>query len=397
MQTLPEVYQAFVAAEQFRATAQQRDQLVRAIAQAVKRGKTDLLEANTLDLESCREMAVPELLVEWLKLTPERLQQTIDNLLHIAALPDPLGHSVGRLRVPLGAIALIYEGFPQLGLIGSCMAFKTGNSLILKGGSEGSQTHRVVATLIHEAISDCGLPTDILVALPQGSSIKDLVTQERYLRLAIPYGRPSFVQQICRQATVSLLPAAMGNCFLYLAPTAHLDRATEIVRASRLGEPEAATAVEKVLCHRSWLSRGLGLWVRRLVAEFDLLLDAALGEIPELSAVGAPLVEPEHLGQAFLDRRLAVKVVDDLDDAISLINQYSSGHADVLVTDSLSESQQFSERVQSSTIFINSASTFVRCTPQNAALGLTSVKMRGSVRSVGEIDLVSLTAVRRIL
>ncbi|NJK34766.1 MAG: hypothetical protein HC919_07310 [Oscillatoriales cyanobacterium SM2_2_1] len=102
MQILSEVYRAYGVAEQFRAPVAHRDQLVRAIAQAVKRGKTELLEANTLDLESCREMAVPDLLVEWLKLTPERLQQTIDNLHHIAALPDPLGNSVGRLRVPLG-------------------------------------------------------------------------------------------------------------------------------------------------------------------------------------------------------------------------------------------------------------------------------------------------------
>ncbi|NJK34765.1 MAG: hypothetical protein HC919_07305 [Oscillatoriales cyanobacterium SM2_2_1] len=277
------------------------------------------------------------------------------------------------------------------------MAFKTGNSLILKGGSEGSQTHGVVAALIHEALGDCGLPSDLLVAMPQGSSIKDLVTQERYLRLAIPYGRPSFVQQICRQATVSLLPAAIGNCFLYLAPTADLGRATQILRASRLGEPEAVTAVEKILCHQSWLSRGLGHWLQGLAAEFSLLLDDTLVQCPELLGVGTPLVETEHLGQAFLDQRLAVKVVDGLEPAIALINQYSSGHADVLVTDSLSESQQFSEQVNSSNIFVNSVSTFQRCTPQNVALGLTSVKMRGSVRSAGEIDLTSLTAVRRII
>jgi glutamate-5-semialdehyde dehydrogenase len=205
-----------------------RSRTLQAMAKALKRDANDILEANTLDLEASREMAVPDLILEWLKLTPERLQTTIQILQRLSELGDPLRrvlnapyqieHSqVYCQLMPLGAIALVYEAFPDLGAIAAGLCLKTGNSLILKGGSETSHSNDVIVQSLQSALQQTGLPVACLQLLPceQGASIRDLVTLDQYINLVIPYGRPSLVQQVVRQATAPVLKSAMGNCYLY--------------------------------------------------------------------------------------------------------------------------------------------------------------------------------------
>ncbi|NJK61233.1 MAG: hypothetical protein HC918_14735 [Oscillatoriales cyanobacterium SM2_1_8] len=210
------------------------------------------------------DMAVSEILLEWNKLTPERLQATVEGLTALVSLPDPLaaptlyGHGQ---RVPLGTIALVYEAIPQLAWLATAMALKTGNVLVLKGGHECSQTQSVFLDIVNEVLGCHDLPREGVMGLPAGTAIADLLGRERWLRLAILYGRPGFVQQLTRQATVSVVPAAMGNCFYYLAPTADLSLALEVVRASWLSDPDPVSAVEGVILHRQWRDRwGQKLW-----------------------------------------------------------------------------------------------------------------------------------------
>ncbi|AFY70477.1 Glutamate-5-semialdehyde dehydrogenase [Thalassoporum mexicanum PCC 7367] len=404
------VYHAHVASlELARLDIEEKNQAIRKLAIAVKQERNLILEANTLDLEASREMAISETLLEWLKLTPERLLGIAECLEHLAQAPSPLLNQLvqyGYKRVPLGTIALVYEAFPQLALIAIGMCIKVGNSLILKGGNEISHSQQAIAQIAKMVLADCDLPEATALVAPEGSPLKDLLTQERYLRLVIPYGRPIFVQQVCKQATVSVLPTVMGNCYLYLSDSGSLKAVHRIVIASFEGDPEAVNAIEKVVVHRSWLDRGLIKWLATLQKR-NMRLKGCDVTVAYSRNHGDQLLEEVTLesewGKAYLNQTMAIKVVDDLEAAIAWINQYSSGHADVLLTDSLSETHEFSDRINSSNIYINASNQFShrRDLPQGGSaqilLGMSSLKSRGASRYAGAINLESLTTTKRII
>ncbi|MEA5479076.1 aldehyde dehydrogenase family protein [Pseudanabaena galeata UHCC 0370] len=422
------IYKSHAAALQLmQISTRDRDGLLIEIANSIKKHKNAILEANTLDLEASRDMAVPELVLEWLKLTPERLNNAIECLTQLANLPDPLTLHVGingYQRVPLGVVAFIYEGFPQLGLIAAGMCLKVGNTIILKGGSEGTNTQEAIAAIVKEILVARNFPEACMSCVPKGVTLKELIVQEKYLRLVIPYGRPSFVQQVSKQATVSALPVSMGNCYLYLAASGKLDFAKEIILNSRKGDPDAVNAIEKVIVHRSWLDRSLmdrslGEWISLLrkqglvvrgcaetTAYFRQFLEESHSEEtdkPSKILIDQSIESEDIWGHAYLDETIAIKIVNDTEEAIAWINQYSSGHADVLLTDSLSERDHFVSRVNSSTIFVNAHSRFSRCSKPNdsgnakIALGMSSLKTRGASRYPGVIDIYALTTTKQVL
>ncbi len=390
--------------------AQQKNKTLLDLAEALKQERDRILEANTLDLEASREMSVPELVLEWLKLTPERLQNAIDCLKQLAVMPDPLSDRYDRerhRRVPLGSIAFVYEAFPQLSIIAAGMCLKAGNSSILKGGSEGSNSNATIASIITDVIKHSSLPDASVMAAPLGSTMKDLLTQEKYLRLVIPYGRPSFVSQIAKQGTVSVLPTAMGNCYLYLSPTANLEQASKIIKASRSGDPDPVNAIEKVVVHHVWLERGLIDWINGLQQQ-----GLKVRGCESISAycrnrhgsLHREVDEETVWGQAYLDHTIAIKLSHTINDSIDWINQYSSGHADVILTDSLAESQKFAAEVNSSIVFINSPSRFTHIGMTSdkigitqVVLGMSSIKTRGASRRTGAINLTTLTTTKQII
>ncbi|OIP78449.1 MAG: glutamate-5-semialdehyde dehydrogenase [Oscillatoriales cyanobacterium CG2_30_44_21] len=411
------IYKSHAAALQLTQIApRDRDNLLLELTERLKKHKNEILEANTLDLEASREMAVPDLVLEWLKLTPERLNFAIECLKQLASLPDPLTLHVGingYQRVPLGVVALIYEGFPQLALIAAGMCIKVGNVIVLKGGNEGCHTQEAIANIMRDVLIDKGFPESCIASVPRGVTLKELIVQEKYLRLVIPYGRPSFVQQITKQATVSALPIAMGNCYLYLSTTASLDFAKSIILNSRKGDPDAINAIEKLVIHQSWLDQGLGNWLCDLRKQGLVLRGCSEAtayfrqfiedDQSSLASHQQPMESEDSWGYSYLDATLGIKIVKDTDEAIAWINQYSSGHADVLLTDSLSERDRFVSRINSSTIFVNAHSRFSRCArsgdngSMKVALGMSSLKTRGASRYPGIIDIYALTTTKQVL
>jgi len=382
-----------------------RGQAVQAMAQALKQQQDDILDANTLDLEASREMAVPDLILEWLKLTPERLQAAIQILQRLSELPDPIGrvmnanYQVDHCQtysqlMPLGVIVLIYEAFPELAAIAAGLCVKTGNSLILKGGSEASNSNLVIAQALHGAIERAGLPDGCLQALPsdQGASVRDLITQDQYINLVIPYGRPNLVQQIVRQSTAPVLKSAMGNCYLYWSPSGSLDAVRWIILDSHQSEPDPVNAIEKVLIHRHQSPSSLAmLWNSLREKGFEIRGDAELvAEFPDLKRC-----EDGEWRQAYLAKVVAFKVVDSLEAAIAWINLYSSGHADCLVTESYQESRQFALGVNSASTYINASPRFSRNPKRGDSIFLGMSNQKGHRR--GLISLETLTTVKHIV
>ncbi len=383
-----------------------RSRGVQAMAQALHNAFDDILEANTLDLEASREMAVPELILEWLKLTPERLGQTIEILHRIGELSDPirrvmnasyqLDHSQTYCQLmPLGVIALIYEAFPDLAAIAAGFCIKTGNSLILRGGSEASQSNQVIAQALKTALDETGLPLGCLETLPseQGASIRDLVTQDQYLNLVIPYGRPSLVQQVAQQSTAPVLKSAMGNCYLYWSATGSLDMVRWVILDSHASQPDPVNAIEKILINRYQKPSSLAiLWNSLKEKGFELRGDAELvAEFPQQLSLAAE----SEWNKPYLKKIIAFKVVDSIESAIAWMNHYSSGHADCLVTESYQESRQFGLGVDSASVYINSSPRFSRNPKRGDAVFLGMSNQKGYRR--GMINLEALTTLKQVV
>jgi len=382
-----------------------RSRAVLAMAQAIENDFDEILEANTLDLEASREMAVPELILDWLKLTPSRLENTIKILQRLGELSDPLrrvrtadyqqedSQSYTQL-MPLGVIAFIYEAFPDLGAIAAGFCIKTGNSIILKGSTEASHSNAAIANALQTAITKVGLPAGCveLITAEHGASVRDLVTQDEYLSLVIPYGRSSLIQQVVRQATCPVLKSAMGNCYLYWSVNSSLEMIRWMIMDSHESEPDQVNAIEKVLIHRQALPSSLSvLWSSLKEKGFELKGDAELvASFPQLQ-----LAKDEEWGIPYLTKTVAFKLVDSLESAIAWINQYSSSHADSIVTESYQESRQFALGVNSASTYINASPRFSRHSLRGEAVFLGMSNQKGHRR--GFISLETLTTVKHIV
>lgn len=382
-----------------------RSRAVLAMAQALEYALDDILEANTLDLEASREMAVPDLILDWLKLTPQRLEMAVEILKRLGEFSDPLrrvrtaeyqlddSQSYSQL-MPLGTIAFIYEAFPELSAIAAGMCIKTGNSIILKGSTEASHSNAAISNVLQNAIVEAGLPAGCieLISSEHGASTRDLVTQDQYLNLVIPYGRSSLVQQVMRQSTAPVLKSAMGNCYLYWSLNSSLEIVRWTIIDSHQSEPDPVNAIEKVLIHRQTLPSSLVTLFNSLKDKgFEIRGDQELAEaFPQLQ-----LAQDNEWGNAYLTRTIAFKLVDSLEAAISWINLYSSGHADCIITESYQESRQFALGVNSASTYINASPRFSRTPSRGDAVFLGMSNQKGHRR--GLINLESLTTVKHIV
>ncbi|MGB0560854.1 MAG: glutamate-5-semialdehyde dehydrogenase [Spirulinaceae cyanobacterium] len=388
-------------------TDAERRQGLRTMAQFLDDSQARILEANTLDLEMSREMAVPEVLQDWLKLTPERLQRAAQLLAIMGEAHEPVLRvmPVGYAReatqtygqlMPLGVVALVYEVFPELAAIAAGLCLQTGNALILRGSADASHTTATIAQTLQDAIAESQLPPESLLSISaeQGISIQDLVAQDDHLNLVIPYGRASFVQQVVQWTTGPVLPTAIGNCYLYHAPNGQVDLVRQIIIDSHVGVPDPVNAIEKVLLHNSLSA----VTLTRLFAglqEAGFELRGAADLVQQFPDFLDPLASEQEWQRAYLKKTVAFRSVADLEAAIVWINQYSHSHADCIVTQSYRESQQFSQGVNSAQIYINASPRFFRNPKRSNAVFLGMSNQKGQRR--GAIGVESLMTFNQVV
>lgn len=382
-----------------------RGAVITAIADAIQQKQDDILEANTLDLEASREMAVPDLVLDWLKLTPERVHATVRVLEQLGVASDPLHAEtvsdssvehcdVYGSRTPVGTVALVYESFPELTAIAAGFCLRTGNVLLLKGGSEASQTNQVITHIVQDCLAIANLPQSCIQLIPPdwGDVLRELVTLDHYVHLVIPYGRASLVQQVTKQATAPVLRTSIGNCYLFWSVTGNEDMARHVILDSHQSEPDPVNALEKVLIHRACSPGSLASLFADLKAKgLKLKGDSELvSKFPGLSPMG-----DGEWHQPYLDKTVAFRLVDGLDEAIAWINQHSNGHADCIVTDSYNESRQFVMSVNSATVYVNTSPRFYRYPQEGNPIALGMSNQRGTQR--GLIGLDALTNIKRVV
>ncbi len=402
--SLKRVYQSFLELEKTKGIDRSRG--IKEIAKGLKNSADEVLEANTLDLEISREMAVPELIIDWLKLTPERLNDTINILNQLSNLSDPLEKVINASyqlqlgqtycqRKPLGVIALIYEAFPELGIIAAGLCLKSGNSLILRGSSEASHSNAVIADILQNALEQAELPKNCVqfLSTEQGSSIQDLLSKDKYINLVIPYGRPSLIEQVTELSTIPVLKSAMSNCYLYWSSSGDLDLVRTIIIDSHASEPDPVNAIEKVLINSNHKPSSLIRLFNNLEEKGFILRgdDNLVAEFPEQLT---PMQKGEW-GKPYLAKIVAFKKVEAIDKAIAWINHYSSGHADCLITESYNESRQFAMGVDSALVYINSSPRFYRNPKGGESVFLGVSNQKGYRR--GLIGLDTLTTLTQVV
>jgi glutamate-5-semialdehyde dehydrogenase len=338
-----------------------------AMARALRSSQSQILEANTLDLETARTAGVPEALLDRLKLTPQRLEGISVSLGQIASLKDPVGEvirgwrhpqgmEVRQVRVPLGVIGMIYEARPNVtpDAIGLCL--KSGNAVLLKGGREAEHSNRVITQILQEAAYASGIPEGSFHQLPSDRSVVDgLIRLERYLALIIPRGGAALIDYVVRNATVPVLETGVGNCHIYVAASADPEMARRIVLNAKIQRPSVCNAAEKLLLHRD-------VALSHLLPILNALHEAgvAVRGCPRTVAFDArvtPATE-EDWGREYHDLVIAVKIVDSTGEAIEWINHYGTQHSEAIVTAQLEEAQRFTQLVDAAAVYVNASTRF---------------------------------------
>lgn len=401
--TVQQSYQAFLELGQLSGT--QRSRAVKAMSEGIKLSFDEILDANTLDLEISRELAVSEQILRWLKLTPLRLEVAVEVLEQLAEAADPILQVTNASyqlnpsqtycqRMPLGVVALIYEAFPELGAIAAGFTIKTGNSLILRGCGTSSHSSKIIANILHSALEDTGLPVNCvqLIDSDDTDGIDQLVNNQ-YINLVIPYGRPSLISRVSQLASVPVLRSAMGNCYLYWSPSGDLELTRHIIIDSHTSIPDPVNSIEKVLISTKHNPSLLGRLFSNL-KEKGFVLKGDLDLVANFPDYLIKAADTEW-SKPYLDKVIAFKIVEDLSSAIAWINSNSSGHADCIVTESYRESRQFAMNSDCALVYINSSPRFSRNPKQGESVFLGVSNQKGQRR--GLISLETFTTLKQVV
>ena len=347
----------------------QKNQALAAVAAALRAHTEEILAANREDLENGRQSGLGEALLDRLALSEARIAGMADGMLEVAALPDPIGviesgstrpngMQVLKVRVPLGVIGIIFEARPNVTADAAALCLKSGNAVILRGGKEAIHSNRAIAAVMRRAVESTGLPADCIQLVEDTSraSATALMRLNGYLDVLIPRGGAGLIKATVENATVPVIETGTGNCHAFVDASADLAMAAEIVYNAKTSRPSVCNALETLLVHKDVAEAFLPL-VKRRLDEKQVELRGCERTREILGDCVLPASESDYATE-FLDYILAVRVVDDLDESIAHITRYSSGHSEVIITESLSNARRFEQEIDSAAVYVNVSTRF---------------------------------------
>ena len=339
-----------------------------AIADAISERAPAIRAANRRDLDAGRSSRLAAPLLDRLELTDARVRSMAEGLRQIAALPDPVGEisemrkrpsglEVGRMRVPLGVIGIIYESRPNVTADAAALCLKSGNATILRGGSEALASNLAIAECIHEGLSAAGLPRDAVqvVETRDRAAVGKLVTMDEHVDVIIPRGGKGLIERIGREARIPVIKHLDGNCHVFIDDRADPDMAATVAFNAKTYRYGICGAMETLLVGRGIAPRVLPALAERF-AEAGVELRGC-EETRGLVAGAVPATE-EDWATEFLAPVLAVRLVGDIDEAMAHIGRYGSGHTDAIVTEDLARARRFMTEVDSSSVMVNAPTCF---------------------------------------
>ena len=346
-----------------------KDEALGNVADALARRAAEILAENAEDLRLARESRLPDALIDRLLLDEDRLRDVAASVRALAALPDPVGQLVDgwrlengvelrKVRVPLGVVAVIYEARPNVTVDAACLCLKTGNAVILRGGSAAMHSNRILSEVVQGAVIEAGLPREAVSYLtPDRRELDELLEQRRYVDLVIPRGGEDLKDYLRERSKVPVIYAAGGNCHVYVDAAADLGKAVPIIVNAKCQRPGVCNAAETLLVHRDVAAEFLPRAVEELKRRgVELVVDKAAADV-----LGDPTLKranKTHYETEFLALKLAVRVVDSLDEALEHIATYGTRHSEAIVTEDLGAARRFTAEVDAACVYVNASTRF---------------------------------------
>ena len=377
-----------------------------AIADILTARQDEWLSANAEDVAAAKEAGMRPAMLDRLTLTPERIAGIVDGVRQVAALPDPIGQVtkmetrpngliIGRRRVPLGVIAIIFEARPNVTVDAAALCLKSGNVCILRGGKEAIRSNRTVTKLMREALVSVGLPEDC-ISLVQDTShetANELMHLDEYVDVLIPRGGARLIRAVAREASVPVIRTGEGVCHIYVDDEADLDMAANVLFNAKCSRPSVCNAVECVLVQediaKDFWPKALPLLDEKAV---ELRADPTALEI--LGTRALPAAESDWDAE-YDDYILAVKTVKDMDEAIRFINQHGTGHSEAIITKNYFKAQHFLDQVDAAAVYVNASTRFTDGGEfgLGAEIGISTQKMHAR----GPMGLEELTSCKYVI
>jgi glutamate-5-semialdehyde dehydrogenase len=342
-----------------------KNQALLAMAEALETQKDALLAANELDIEAFGTAPEKKAMADRLRLTSKRIVEMAVGLREVAALPDPLGDmpkmwtrpngiQVGRVRVPIGVVGIIYESRPNVTADSAALCLKSGNACVLRGGSEAIHSNTAIATVLSEAAEKAGVPPGAIsfVARPDRELVPILLKQDRYIDLIIPRGGESLMRVISEHATIPVLRHDAGVCHIYVDADADPAMAEQICFNAKVQRPSTCNAMETLLVHQGIARNWLAPFIEKLVAAKVQVRGC---QKTCLLSPAATAATDDDFGKEFLDLTLAVKVVKNIDEAMEHIAKYGSRHTEAIVTSDYPKAMRFLREVDAGAVLVNAS------------------------------------------
>ncbi len=351
-----------------RADTAAKNRALLAVGVALERNTAALLAANALDIAAARSAGLDTPSIDRLTLTPKIIDTMVQGLAEVAALADPVGEitdlryrpsgiQVGRMRVPLGVVGIIYESRPNVTVEAASLCLKSGNAAVLRGGSEAVHSNQAIAACVHEGLREAGLPETAVQVLSttDRAAVGQMITLPEYIDVIVPRGGKGLIARISAEAKVPVIKHLDGVCHVYIDDAADLDKAVRIADNAKTQRLSTCNTMETLLVARSVATAVLP----RLAAIYRDKGIELRGDAESRGLVPGMLEATEDDWYAeYLDAILAVRVVDGLDQAIDHIARYGSQHTDAIVTEDLSHARRFLREVDSSSVMVNASTRF---------------------------------------
>lgn len=395
--------------------AEKKNRALIDMAETLERRKGEVLRENKDDVKEGKAARLSDALLDRLLLDEDRIRDMAQSLRELASLPDPVGEVVDgwripngmeikKVRVPFGVIAVIYEARPNVTVDAAGLCLKTGNAVILRGGSASFHSIRMLTEVINGALIEAGLPHDAvsLIESRDRADLKKLLTMDDYIDLVVPRGGEQLKKFLIQNSTIPVIHAAGGNCHVFVDASADVKKALRVLINAKVQRPGVCNAAETLLVHRDIVddfipAAASGLTQRGVKLYLDAhSLPLALEAVKKKGS--QELIEEateEHYATEFLDLKLSVKVVSGLDEAIEHIAKYGTGHSEAIITNDLENSRQFATRVDAACVYINASTRFTDGGQfgMGAEIGISTQKLHAR----GPLGLRELTSVKYVI
>jgi glutamate-5-semialdehyde dehydrogenase len=385
---------------------ERKDEALREVAEAIERRAGEILRENAEDVALARTEHLPETLVDRLFLDEDRLRDLVASVRAVMALDDPVGRvtrgwrlrnglEVRKKRVPFGVVAVVYEARPNVTVDAAVLCLKTGNAVVLRGGRAARHSNRILADVVQGAVIEAGLPPEAVSYLPDEREVLlELVRQRGTVDLVIPRGGEELKEFLLEHSRVPVIYAAGGNCHVYVDAAADLEKAQRILVNAKVQRPGVCNAAETLLVHAAVAPRFLPGAVKELKTRgVELVVDRAAGDI--LQDASLKRANRTHYETEFLSLKLAVRVVDSLDEAIEHIAAFGTGHSEAIVTEDLDAARRFTQLVDAACVYVNASTRFTDGSEfeLGAEIGISTQKLHAR----GPLALEELTCEKYVV